>query len=112
MRIPSNVQPLGAFQEDVISNLFPSWLPSYTRLSRVTFVTGSGFGKADTNKERHLIKLSERFFQNGTCKLILSTEWEVRMRAIAKFFFPYQPRPINNGNRNKRNWTTRSSVTN
>ena len=61
MRIPSNVQPLGAFQEDVISNLFPSWLPSYTRLSRVTFVTGSGFGKADTNKERHLIKLSESF---------------------------------------------------
>ena len=61
MRIPSNVQPLGAFQEDVISNLFPSWLPSYNRLSRVTFVTGSGFGKADTNKERHLIKLSESF---------------------------------------------------
>ena len=112
MRIPSNVQPLGAFQEDVISNLCPSRLPSYTRLSRVTFVTGSGFGKADTNKERHLIKLSERFFQNGTRKLILSTEWEVRMRAIAKFFFPYQPRPINNGNRNKTNWTTRSSVTN
>ena len=51
MRIPSNVQPLGAFQEDVISNLFPSWLPSYTKLSRVTFVTGSGFGKADTNKK-------------------------------------------------------------
>ena len=61
MRIPSNVQPLGAFQEDVISNLFPSWLPSYTMLSRVTFVTGSGFGKAGTNKERHLIKLSESF---------------------------------------------------
>ena len=61
MRIPSNVQPLGAFQEDVISNLFPSWLPSYNRLSRVTFVTGSGFGKASTNKERHLIKLSESF---------------------------------------------------